>query len=147
MSLLEIEDLTVTFQTGDLSGQGAPTLPVAGSFNVKEFFTEVRLPIVQDSFFSEFTITGGYRYSDYSTGATTDTYKIEGELAPIDDIRFRGGYNRAVRAPTVQDLFAPQRVALDGSTDPCAGFTITAADVGCIAQGLRVGQTVAPNPA
>lgn len=137
----------VTFQTGDLSGQGAPTLPVAGSFNVKEFFTEVRLPIVQDSFFSEFTITGGYRYSDYSTGATTDTYKIEGELAPIDDIRFRGGYNRAVRAPTVQDLFAPQRVALDGSTDPCAGFTITAADVGCIAQGLRVGQTVAPNPA
>ncbi len=52
---------------------------------------------------------------------TTDTYKIEGELALTPDIRFRGGYNRAVRAPTVQDLFAPQRVALDGATDPCAG--------------------------
>ena len=70
----------------------------------------------------DFTIKGGYRYSDYSTGATTDTYKIEAELAPTADIRVRGGYNRAVRAPTVQDLFAPQRVALDGSTDPCAGF-------------------------
>ncbi len=137
----------ITFQTGDLAGQGAPTLPVSGSFDVKEFFTEVRLPIVQDSWLHDFSITGGYRYSDYSTGATTDTYKIEGELAPTRDIRLRGGYNRAVRAPTIQDLFAPQRVALDGSTDPCSGFVITASDAGCLAQGLSVGQFVAPNPA
>ena len=137
----------IAFQTGDLAGQGAPTLPVNGSFDVKEFFSEVRLPIVQDSWLHDFSITGGYRYSDYSTGATTDTYKIEGELAPTRDIRFRGGYNRSVRAPTVQDLFAPQRVALDGSSDPCAGFAITASDTGCLAQGLSVGQVVAPNPA
>lgn len=135
------------FQTGDLAGQGAPTLPVAGSFDVKEFFTEVRLPIVQDSWLHDFNITGGYRYSDYNVGYSTDTYKIEGELAPTRDIRLRGGYNRAVRAPTVQDLFAPQRVVLDGTTDLCSGFTITAADTGCLAQGLSVGQTVAPNPA
>ncbi len=141
----------VTFQTGDLAGQGAPTLPVAGSFNVKEVFTEVRLPIVNDNFFYDLTFTGGYRYSSYKNSAggsfNTDTYKIEGEFAPIRDIRFRGGYNRAVRAPTVQDLFAPNRVALNGSTDPCAGFAITEADVGCLAQGLRVGQTVQENPA
>nr|WP_255704107.1 TonB-dependent receptor [Erythrobacter sp. SN021] len=136
-----------SFQRGDLSGQGAATLPVSGSFDVKEFFTEVRLPIVQDSFFTEFSITGGYRYSDYSTGATTDTYKIEAELSPIPDIMIRGGYNRAVRAPTIQDLFAPNRVALNGSTDPCSGRVITAADVGCLAQGLSVGQVVGPNPA
>lgn len=137
----------IAFQTGDLAGQGAPTLPVSGSFNVKEFFTEISIPIAQDSWVHEFTITGGYRYSDYSTGANTDTYKIEGEFAPTEDIRFRGGYNRAVRAPTVQDFFAPQRVALDGNTDPCSGFTITAADAGCLAQGLSVGQNVASNPA
>ena len=137
----------VAFQTGDLAGQGAPTLPVSGSFNVTEFFTEIELPIVRDGFLRDFTVKGGYRYSDYSTGTSTDTYKIEAELAPTADIRFRGGYNRAVRAPTVQDLFAPQRVALDGATDPCAGFAITAADVGCLAQGLSIGQVVAANPA
>ena len=137
----------LAFQTGDLAGQGAPTLPVSGSFNVKEFFTEVSIPIARDSWVYDFSITGGYRYSDYSTGAKTDTYKIEGEFAPIRDIRFRGGYNRAVRAPTIQDLFAPQRVALDGSTDPCSGAPIAAGDVGCLAQGLSVGQVVAPNPA
>lgn len=135
------------FQTGDLAGQGAPTLPVAGSFNVKELFSELRIPIASDSWVYDFNITGGYRYSDYSTGAKTDTYKIQGEFAPIRDIRFRGGYNRAVRAPTVQDLFAPQRVALDGSTDPCSGAPIAAGDVGCLATGLRVNQTVTPNPA
>jgi outer membrane receptor protein involved in Fe transport len=144
----KLEFLTdIAFQTGDLAGQGAPSLPVSGSFNVKEIFTEIKIPIAQDSWVYDFSVTGGYRYSDYSTGATTDTYKIEGEFAPIADVRIRGGYNRAVRAPTVQDLFAPQRVALDGSTDPCSGFAITAADVGCLAQGLSIGQVVAPNPA
>lgn len=135
------------FSTGDLAGQGAPSLPVSGSFDVKEFFTEVRIPIAQDSWVYDFTITGGYRYSDYSTGVNTDTYKIEGEFAPTADFRIRGGYNRAVRAPTIQDLFAPNRVALDASSDPCAGVVITAANTGCLAQGLSVGQFVAPNPA
>lgn len=137
----------IAFQTGDLTGQGAPTLPVSGAFDVTEFFGELKVPIAHDSFIHDLSLTAGYRYSDYSTGATTDTYKIEGEFAPIRDIRFRGGYNRAVRAPTVQDLFASQRVALDGSSDPCSGFAITAADTGCLAQGLSVGQVVAPNPA
>lgn len=86
------------FSTGDLAGQGAATLPVSGSFDVKEFFTEVRIPIAQDSWVYDFTITGGYRYSDYSTGVNTDTYKIEGEFAPTRDFRIRGGYNRAVCA-------------------------------------------------
>jgi len=141
----------IAFQTGDLAGQGAPTLPVAGSFDVGELFAEMRIPIVQNGFVDSFAITGGYRYSDYtlSTGGgySTHTYKIEGELAPIRDIRLRGGYNRAVRAPTVQDLYAPRRVALDGTTDPCAGFEITAADTACLLQGLQVGDQTPENPA
>lgn len=139
------------FTTGDLAGQGAPTLSVGGKFDVKEVFGELRAPLIQESFIYDLTLTGGYRHSSYSVsnGASfsTNTYKIEGEFAPIRDIRFRGGYNRAVRAPTLQDFFAPQRVALDGSGDPCAGFAITAADKGCLAQGLSVGQVVAANPA
>ena len=141
----------LAFQTGDLAGQGAPTLPVSGSFDVGELFGEIRIPVIQGGFIDAFTITGGFRYSDYvlSTGGgySTNTYKIEGELAPIPDIRIRGGYNRAVRAPTVQDLFAPRRVALDGTTDPCAGFTITAADEACLLQGLEVGDQTPENPA
>ncbi len=138
------------FSTGDLAGQGGATLPVSGAFDVKEVFAEVRAPLVHDNFIYDLTIDGGYRYSSYGIGGnttSTSTYKGEVDFSPVKDITIRGSYNRAVRSPNIQELFSPQSVALDGSTDPCAGFQITAADTGCLAQGLAVGQTVAANPA
>lgn len=140
-----------SFQTGDLTGQGAPTLPVDGSFRVLEGFVEAQLPIVQRSFIEELTLGAGYRKSYYKleNGGKfdTDTYKVTAELAPVRDLRLRAAYNRAVRAPNLQELFAPAFVGLSGSTDPCAGFTITATDFGCIAQGLAVGDFTPSNPA
>jgi len=113
------------FSTGDLAGQGAATLPASGSYNVKEVFGEVQAPLVQNSFFYNLSVDGGYRYSKYSTSAgdsfSTNTYKFGVEFAPIKDVSLRASYNRAVRAPNIQELFAPQHVALDGSNDPCAG--------------------------
>jgi outer membrane receptor protein involved in Fe transport len=135
-----------SFIAGDLTGQGAPTLPVAGNFRVWELFGEMQIPIVQDNFIKELSIGLGYRKSWYKTDNDlvagqgrkydTDTYKISAEFAPISDIRFRGSYNRAVRAPNIQELFAPQFVGLDGSKDPCAGHAIQANEFGCIAMGL-----------
>src|SRR3954471_15415251 len=142
------------FQTGDLAGQGAPTLPANGAFDVRELFAEVRIPIVENNFFKSLAIEAGYRRSDYDLkrsasgkGFKTDTWKLGLDFAPVRDIRLRASYNRAVRAPNVQELFATQRVALNGNSDPCAGHTITAAEAGCRAQGLAVGQNVAGNPA
>ncbi len=139
------------FQTGDLSGQGAPTLPVKGGYDVTDLYGELNVPIVEDGFFNNLTFNGGYRYSKYkvSTGRSfsTSTYKLNLDFAPISDIRFRAGYNRAVRAPNIQELFATQFVGLDGTTDPCAGAPILATNVGCLAQGLAIGQNVTANPA
>jgi outer membrane receptor protein involved in Fe transport len=113
------------FSTGDLTGQGSPTLPINGNIKVVDFFGEARLPIVQDGFIKNLSLEGGYRHSQYylSTGGgfKTNTYKIAAEFSPISDIGIRASYNRAVRAPNVQELFATQHVALDGVTDPCAG--------------------------
>lgn len=41
---------------------------------------------------------------------------IEGYFEPLQDNKFRGQYQRAVRAPNIQDLFAPGRVTF--SDDP-----------------------------
>ena len=140
-----------SFQTNDLAGQGGATLPVSGSFKVNEVFAEAQLPIVQNGFVDELTLGAGYRKSWYkvSNGRKydTDTFKLSLEFAPVRDIRFRAALNRAVRAPNIQELFGPQSVALDGSTDPCAGDPIAATDFGCIAQGLAVGRRITPNPA
>jgi len=144
-------DTDEAFRTGDLTGQGGATLPISGGFRVYEFFAETQVPIVQNSFLYDVTLNAGYRKSWYKTTADrkydTDTYKIGLEVAPIRDIRLRGAYNRAVRAPNIQELFATNTVGLNGSDDPCSGITITATDYGCLAQGLRVGQRTASNPA
>ena len=138
------------FQTGDLTGQGGKTLPLSGNFRVLEFFGETQVPIVHDGFIKDLSLNAGYRRSSYKTSANksydTDTWKIGLEFAPIRDIRFRGTYNRAARAPNIQELFATPTVGLVGSSDPCAK-SITATDYGCIAQGFTVGTGTASNPA
>jgi outer membrane receptor protein involved in Fe transport len=137
--------------SSDLAGQGGPTLPTSGSFRVLEAFAEAQIPLVQDNFIDEFTINLGFRRSGYDlsngNSFTTNTYKISAELAPVRDVRFRGAYNRAVRAPNIQELFGPQFVGLNGSIDPCADIVISATDFGCLAQGLSVGDSTPSNPA
>jgi outer membrane receptor protein involved in Fe transport len=117
-------DLSVDneFATGDLAGQGGATLPISGAINVKEVYGEIQVPLVSDKpFFHQLTLDGGVRYSDYSTSGAVTSYKGQLTWAPVRDITFRGGYNRAVRAANIQELFFAQSVQLDGSTDPCAG--------------------------
>jgi len=117
---LELQTDTA-FSTGDLAGQGGATLGVQGSFDVKEAFIEMRIPLVSDRpFFQELSFGAGYRYSHYEVPGNaaapngnsfnTDTYKFEGDWAPIRDIRFRASYNRAVRAPNVSELFVAGRL-------------------------------------
>ena len=139
------------FTTGDLTGQGGATLPLAGHFSVLEFFGEAQVPIVHESFVQDISLTAGYRRSDYktSTGGSygTNTFKVGIDIAPIKDIRFRAVFNRAVRAPNIQELFATPTVGLNGSDDPCAGHTIQPTEYGCIAQGLAAGRGTSSNPA
>jgi iron complex outermembrane recepter protein len=122
-------------QQGSAAGSGGPTPPISGGFTVKEAFTEMRLPLASHQPGAEdLSLEGGYRYSKYSEGFNTNTYKLGLEWAPVRDVRVRGGFNRAVRAPNIGELFAPQAVGLDGSVDPCAA-------------PLAAGSPAAPNPA
>jgi len=115
-------DTSRDFQINDLYGQGSATLPVPKSgFNVTEGFGEIQMPIIQDQeFFQSLTLNAGYRYSDYSAAGAVSSYKYGFDWQPIDDFRVRGSYQRAVRAPTVLESFAPLNVALFGGQDPCA---------------------------
>jgi len=107
--------------SGDVLGFNAG-LPTTGSYDVKEVFGEVRLPIVQDNFIHALELTGAFRYSDYSLTRVGGnwTYNAGGEFAPIRGIRFRGQYSRSVRAPNVQDLFGGASTGFPAATDPCS---------------------------
>jgi hypothetical protein len=112
----------LAFSTGDLAGQGGATLPTLGGYDVKEIFTEARLPVIEGRRGAEaLTVEAGYRFSDYNLGFETDTYKTGLDWSPLGSLRFRASFQHAVRAPSVGELFSPATVLLDGTTDPCDG--------------------------
>jgi len=143
------EEVDQEFSSGDLAGQGAATPPAHGSFNIYEVYSELSVPIVSDMpFIKAFDFDGGYRYSEYSDIGQTETYKLALEYAPIADVKFRGSFNHAVRAPNVDELFQPDTVALfAGGVDPCAGAVNPATGVvaggATLAQCMRSGVTTA----
>ena len=107
--------------TGDVLGFNA-SQPTRGSYDVKEAFGELIVPVLRDRFIHRLEFNGAARYSDYSLAAVGGnwTYTVGGQLAPVRDITFRGNYSRAVRAPNVNDLFAGNSVNFPGATDPCS---------------------------
>lgn len=138
------------FETGDLAGQGGPRIGLGGSFDVTEVFAESRIPIANDQPLAyDLALELGYRYSEYSTAGSTNTFKVLGEWAPVRDFRIRTGFNRAVRAPNAYELFRARSIGLDGSMDPCAGANPDATLAQCQLTGVTPGQygNIAPNPA
>lgn len=110
------------FASGDASGGGGAQTAVHGGFHVSEIFSEARMPLINDMPYAyDLSLEAGYRYSDYTSGFDTNTYKIGLEYAPVRDIKIRGGYNRAVRAPNIEDLYAPPVIVSGGTADPCWG--------------------------
>ncbi|HKQ16428.1 MAG TPA: TonB-dependent receptor, partial [Steroidobacteraceae bacterium] len=127
-----------------LSGSGGATIGIEGTVNVNDVFMEMSVPIVQGKPFAEqLSFDTAYRYSDYSSGTTTDTYKFGMDWAPVEDVRFRASFQRAVRAPNIIELFTAQGFNLfDMPGDPC-GATIqqgsgvkNASQAECIATGV-----------
>jgi iron complex outermembrane recepter protein len=87
-----------------------------------------------------------YRTSDYTTSGNVEAYKISGSWAPVSAFRIRGGYNRAVRAPGIGELFSPQGEGFPSATDPCSanGNPDAATALICIATGVPAGVVGSP---
>ena len=140
-------------QNFDVFGTGGPTLPLSDGFHVWEGYVEAGMPIIEDKpYTKELSFEVGYRYSSYNLGFDTNTYKFGLNWAPTSDVRVRGSYQRAVRAPNLQELFVTRSLALEGSYDDCAGST-TGFPTASLAQCKRTGVTAAqygkilPSPA
>lgn len=134
---------------GELGGAGGAAPNVDGGYNVYEAFGEIIAPIVSDKpLFHSLTLEAGIRYSSYTVpGAAsqnkTTTWKVGGSWEPVESLKIRGNYSRAVRAPNIGELFTPQSVGLTNlGVDPCAGAAPTTnANLRaiCIAQGAPAG--------
>lgn len=102
------------------------TTATQGSTSVWELSGELYVPLMRhvplvDSANADL----GYRYSDYRLSGGVSTYKATLNWRMFRPIMFRGGFNRAVRAPNPYELFASQSAGIEqlGSApaagDPC----------------------------
>ncbi|HVF83810.1 MAG TPA: TonB-dependent receptor [Sphingomicrobium sp.] len=100
------------------------------TFKVQEAFGELQIPIVKEiPLFHELTLSGAARVSKYNKVAgdvgTVWTYNVGADWAPVRDIRFRGNYSKAVRAPNLSELyFPPVPNFAPGFVDPCSSNVI-----------------------
>ena len=115
------------------------------SFEVKEGFGEIRIPIFKDLPFARLlTVSAAGRISDYkgSTG-TVYSYNAGVEYAPVRMLRFRGNYSRAVRAPNLSDLYTPLGQNYFTFSDPCTVANLSSGSqyraANCAAAGVPVG--------
>jgi iron complex outermembrane receptor protein len=127
--------------------------PLRGGFNVTDLFGELYLPVLEGrSLVKDLGFTLGARLSDHSLAGNNTAYKLEGNWQMLDNLRWRASYQRAVRAPSISELFSPLNENFPTLLeDPCSVDSAARnhgahADVGsggdgaaralCIAQGV-----------
>jgi outer membrane receptor protein involved in Fe transport len=125
--------------TAGLSGTGGATIGITGATQVKDLFMEANLPLVEDKTFAKsLGLETAFRFSDYGDNST-NTYKIGLTWSPIDAVRLRGSYQRAIRAANIVELFTAQGFNLfDLTGDPCgaAAPNANATLAKCVATGV-----------
>ncbi len=128
------------------------TLPLAKTgVSVKEVAAQIDLPLLSNKpLFQELAVGAAGRISDYSTTGSVKSYEFDARWRPVQELLFRGSYQRAVRAPNIGELFSPpqgQQLAIGtppGSIgDPCdvrstarTGANAVQVSALCVAQGI-----------
>jgi outer membrane receptor protein involved in Fe transport len=91
-----------------------------GSVDVYELYTEIAVPLLSEAPLAHYLgIEAGFRRSNYSSVGNVDTYKIGGEWAPTEWLRFRAVFNEATRAPNVFEVFQAGDQGFPAYIDPC----------------------------
>jgi iron complex outermembrane recepter protein len=132
-----------------------PTGYLDQELTVRDIYAEALIPVLSDTFVKKLELEIGGRQSDFDKTSDTTTYKINANIVVLDSLRFRGGYNRAVRAPNIGEMFLPLQQIFTGGPlfgDPCgvlsnspfgAGGAIPNPDAAGTPSALASGQTAA----
>lgn len=132
----------------------SPTGYMDAEMTAHDYYAEALVPLLQDSFVNTVELELGARYSEYSLTDSTSTWKSLANVQITDWLRFRGGFNRATRAPNLGEMFLPQQQGGPGGGsaygDPCslrsnspfgAGGAFTAPNAEQLANDVFAGAT------
>jgi iron complex outermembrane receptor protein len=121
---LEFTPADILLQTSVADG-AVGFQPIEGndsSDRVKEGFTELLVPVLADlPLVKHFNLELGFRYSEYDFAGKVSTWKALGDWALTSDLRIRGGFQKANRAPNLVEMFQRNTdQVLFGPGDPCS---------------------------
>lgn len=109
----------------------------------RELFAEALVPLLSNAAFADYVgLELGARYTEFDPGDSAWTYKALGEWAISEQVRLRGGFQRATRAPISFELGAQDAGNLNLDfligLDPCFTGSPLTGDVraSCIADGV-----------
>ena len=130
-------------RTGDVIGFN-PGNPTAGDVTSKEFFAEVRVPVLADvPGFQNVTLNGAYRSSDYDLEGVgrVGTYLYGLDWRIHDAVKVRAQWQHAIRAPNIGDLYGGLNLNFQTLNDPCSNRTAAGAQTAelralCVATGV-----------
>jgi iron complex outermembrane recepter protein len=101
-----------------------------GSQSVREGALEVGVPLLKDVAFAQAVdLNGAVRYTDYSTSGSVDTWKLGLEWHFNDAVTARATRSRDIRAPNLNELFAPTSPTVIAATDVHTGFSGAITDI------------------
>ncbi len=108
-------DASPAIATGDISGYGGNLATVDRTRNVGAIFSEVSVPFAKG-----WEADAALRYDHYEGVGASTTPKVSLRWQPTAQVLLRTSYGRGFRAPSLQDLYAPQTqgVTPQGATDP-----------------------------
>lgn len=113
-----------TGQVGTTSGVNVESYSYLGvtdgGFNVAEIFAETLIPLIDGvTGVENLEVELAARYSDNSVTGGDVTWKTGLNWTIVDDLRVRTTYSHAVRAPNINELYAPEEVSAANMVDPC----------------------------
>jgi outer membrane receptor protein involved in Fe transport len=98
-------------------------LPITGRLDYVDYFTEFTVPLLKDmTAVDALSFTGGFRTTDNNVFGSEESWKATLDWSINDKLRFRGGYQQAVRSPNIAELFSPQVnnfPNIGQTNDPC----------------------------
>jgi outer membrane receptor protein involved in Fe transport len=100
----------------------ATVAPTDASNNVWEVSAESVVPLLSGQPWAKsLNVSGAFRYTNYSTSGSANTWKAGLDWQPMDDVRFRATESQDIRAPTLYDLYAGQSAIVQNLNDPHTG--------------------------
>jgi outer membrane receptor protein involved in Fe transport len=105
---LSMDSAAIPNAQGIYDASGANASPSSsGNVDVKEGYLELLVPVLKDlPLVRSFEVDPAVRVSDYNISGVATSWKVDGNWKADNWVSLRGGFEHAIKEPSVSDLFS-----------------------------------------